>query len=249
LQQTAMMMPTMNTLFALIAFGATVRYVWLGLHASVPYPSPDRFEQAANTRDRGATGLPDYVTGCVFFLIGCALLTHVFSLTVAYGFFCVTAACRSAAGLLAEERERARGRRAALLQRAPRIDAVLFVWIALAALSTFVVIPSTLVPDQRGAAAVVAISVALMVFLAWRIATAPTLLSGDDVEAELVVDRTRRIRRTGSVAMVAIAAASFYAAIGADSKTLFLVGMALYAVIGIWLMIYLRVASRTLVPS
>jgi hypothetical protein len=242
-------MPTMNTLFALIAFGATIRYVWLGLHASVPYPSPDRFEQAANTRDRGATGLPDYVTGCVFFLIGCAVLTHVLSLTVAYGFFCLAAASRLAAGLLAEERERARGRRAALLQPAPRIDPVLLVWIALATLTTLVFVPSLLVADQRDAASVVAVSVALIVFLAWRIATAPTLLSGDDVEAELVVDRTRRIRRTGSAALVAIAAASFYASIGAGSKTLFLVGMALYAVIGIWLMIYLRIASRTLVPS
>jgi hypothetical protein len=242
-------MPTMNTLFALIAFGATIRYVWLGLHASVPYPSPDRFEQAANTRDRGATGLPDYVAACVFFLIGCAVLTHVLSLTVAYGFFCLAAASRLVAGLLAEERERARGRRAALLQPAPRIDPVLLVWIALATLTTLVFVPSLLVADQRAVAGIVAISVALIVFLAWRIATAPTLLSGDDVEAELVVDRTRRIRRTGSTALVAIAAASFYASIGAGSKTLFLVGMALYAVIAIWLMIYLRLASRTLVPS
>jgi hypothetical protein len=242
-------MPTMNTLFALIAFVATVRYAWLGLHASVPYPGPDRFDQAANARDRGLTGLPDYVTASVFFLIGCAVLTHALSLTVAYGFFCRAAACRPAAGLLIEEQERERGRRAALLQRAPRVDPVLLVWIALGALSMVVFVPSMLVAEQRFAASIVAISVALMIFLAWRIATAPTLLTGDDVEAELVVDRTRRIRRTGSIAMVAIAAASFYAAIGVGSKTLFLVGMALYAVIAVWLMIYLRATSRTLVPS
>jgi hypothetical protein len=241
-------MPTMNTLLVLCAVAATVRHVWLGLHANVPYPGSDRFDQAANARDRGLTGLPDYVTAGVFFLIGCGVLAHIFSPAVAYGLFCLTAACRPAAGLLVEERERARGRRAAFLQRAPRIDPVLLVWIALAALSMVVFVPSMLVAEQRFAASIVAISVALMIFLAWRIATAPTLLTGDDVEAELVVDRTRRIRRTGSVALVATGAAFFYAMIGEGSLNLFLVGFVLYAVIGVSLMIYLRIASRTLVP-
>jgi hypothetical protein len=239
----------MNALLVLIAFGASVRFVWVGLRASVPYPSPDRFERAANARDRGATGLPDYVTAFVLVLIGCAVLTGVFSPAVAYGVMCLALSCRLAAGLLAEERERARGRRAALLQRTLRIDPVLLVWIAFAALSTLLVVPSITVAEQRAAAGSVALSVVVMVFLAWRIATAPTLLSGDDIEAELVVDRTRRIRRTGGVAMVAVAAALVYAGIGAGSRSLSLAGFALYAVIGIWLMVYLRLVSRTLVPS
>lgn len=240
----------MNTVLALYALVASLRFVWVGMRANVPYSETDRFSQAANARDRGATGLPDYVTAGVFFAIGCAILARVFSPAVAYGVLCLAASARLAAGLVAEERARARGRRAALLQRTPRIDPVLLVWIAFAALSTLELVPSILVPEQRVAASFVAVSCLTMVFLAWRIATAPTLLSGDDVEAELVVDRTRRIRRTGLVAMVTVGCAFFYLVVGADAtRGLSLAGVAVWAVLGIWLMIYLRVTSRTLVPS
>jgi hypothetical protein len=242
-------MPTVNTLVIILAFAASIRYVWIGMHAHIPDPDSDRFSQAANTRDRGATGLLDYATACALIIIGCIQLAHVLSPAVAYGAICLLLACRVAAGLLAEERQRGRGRRAALLQRAPRIDPILLVWIALAALSVLVVAPSLFTAGQRAAGGFVAVSVVGTVLLAWRIATAPTLLSGDDVEAELAVDRTRRIRRTGLVAMTATAAASVYASFGEGSKDLSLVGFALYAAIGVSLMIYLRVASRRLVPS
>jgi hypothetical protein len=223
--------------------------LWLGVRANALDPDMDRLTRAANARDRGTTGLPDYAVACVAFGTAGASAAHIFSPTVAYALLCLALACRAVAYLLIEERERGRGRRAALLQRAPRVDPVLLTWIALGAASTLLLLPALLVATTRVSAVAVAVCCVAMILVAWRIATAPRLLSGDDVEAEVLLDRKRRIRRTGLVCIIAVGCASFYAAVAEGPLNLYAVGYVVWIALIVWLVVYLRIASRTLVLS
>lgn len=242
-------MVMLNLVVVLCALAAAVWYLWLGLHANAIDPDVDRLTRAANARDRGTTGLPDYVAASAAFVTACACAVHLVSPVVGYAFLCLAITSRAVGNLLVEERERARRRRAALLQPAPRVDPVLLTWIALAASSMLLLLPWLLVAGDRVSAAPVAVCCVAMVLLAWRIATAPRLLSGDDVEAEFLLDRTRRIRRTGLVCITAVGCASFYTAVAEGSINVYAVGYVVWIALIVWMIVYLRIASRSLVLS
>lgn len=242
-------MAMLNLLVILCALAATVRCVWVGMHANAIDPDEDRLTRAANARDRGATGLPDYAAAAVLFATACACAVHIVSPVVGYALSCLALTSRSMAILLFEERERARRRRAALLEPAPRVDPVLLIWIALAASSTLLILPSLSAGSNRVSAIAVAGCCIAMVLLAWRLATAPRLLSGEDVEAELLLDRMRRIRRTGLTCIVAVGCASFYAVISTGSINVYAIGYGVWFALIVWMVVYLRIASRTLVLS
>ncbi len=237
----------MNGVLVLCMLAAAARYLWVGMHASAIDPDMDRLTLAANARDRGTTGIPDYAAAGVCLGIACALLAHIVSAPAAYAILCLAITCRPVVEQVTEERGRARGRRAAVLQPKPRVDPVLLTWIALAAASTLLLLPSLIVASDRVSAVPVALSCVAMVLLAWRVATAPRLLSGDDVEAEFLLDRMRRIRRTGSVCFTAVACASFYTAVDKESINLSAVGYIVFIALIVWMLVYLRLASRTLV--
>ncbi|MGB6984946.1 MAG: hypothetical protein WBD74_03095 [Candidatus Aquilonibacter sp.] len=243
------MMLKLNDVVVLCGLAASLWYAWRGMHANAIDPSVDRLSRAANARDRGTTGFPDYAVAGVAFATAVASAAHIFSPAVAYAVLCLAIASSLVADQLGEERVRARGRRAAVLQPTPRVDPVLLTWIALAAASTLLLAPSMFVANQRAVAGTVAISCVAMVILAWRIASAPRLLSGDDVEAEVLLDRTRRIRRTGLVCITAVGCASFYASIAEGSMNFSAIGLAVWFALIVWLIVYLRIASRTLVLS
>ncbi|MEO6835578.1 MAG: hypothetical protein ABI231_06690 [Candidatus Tumulicola sp.] len=99
--------------------------------------------------------------------------------------------------------ERAPRRRSVLLGRSRRVDPVLATWIGLTALYSLLLIPWILDDVYRGVAIIVAACVVTMVVVAWRIATAPPLLFGNDLEAEQVVDRETRANRTGTTCFFA----------------------------------------------
>ena len=236
---------------AIIVFGiyGGCKYIWDGLRANVPDPDDDRFTRAANARDRGASGLPDFVVAAVFLVTACVQFFHPLPVAAVYAILCLVLAFRLIAGLLVEERERSRRRRAALLQRSPRVEGVLAVWIGLAATSTVLLLPSLTAGPDRISAFLVAGCCVAMAVVAWRIATAPALLSGDDVEAELLLDRTRRIRRTGLVCMVAVGSVFFLAISAGEPRNFGYTGIFVWVVLGAWLIVYLRHLYRTPLPS
>lgn len=231
------------------AFLAAFRYVYAGLRAKVPDPCEERFSRAANARDRGATGVPDFLVAALLFATACALLVYPVPVAAAYAFLCLAISARLVVGLLVEERERSTRRRAALLQRSPRIDPVLAAWVGVAAASTALVLPSLLAGNDRISALAVTACCLAMTAVAWRIATAPALLSGDDVEAELLLDRTRRIRRTGLVCMIAIGSAFFFAVAAGEPPNYGYTGIFVWAMLGVWLFVYLRRLYRAPLPS
>ncbi|MBV9270913.1 MAG: hypothetical protein JO165_07465, partial [Candidatus Eremiobacteraeota bacterium] len=114
-----------------------------------------------------------------------------------------------------------------------------------------VLIPWLLNDSYRIAAAFVTVCVLIMVFVAWRIASAPPLLFGDDLAAEQVVDRETRAIRTGNTCFLTVGSvAIFVGFIGGQQGfidhrfvvwTLQLLWIGLLA----WKSIYARRLSRT----
>jgi hypothetical protein len=161
----------------------------------------DRIERAAAARERPALWAR-YTVACISFGTAAALLSHAVSAAGAYGVLCLSLVGVHAADLVAEER--ALRRRTALLGRSRRIDPILRVWIAVAVASSALLVPYLLGPSNRVAAAVVAVCVLAMAFIAWRIAAAPPLLLGDDLDAEAAADRVLRVTRTGLTCTIAV---------------------------------------------
>lgn len=166
-----------------------------------------RTERADHERER-SPALPRYVLASVCFGTAFALLANAVPTTVAYAVLCLALAARCIVDQLAEER--ARRRRSTVLGRSRRVDAVLLIWMSLAAVSVLLLIPWVLDQTDRAAAAVVIGCAATMVAVAWRIASAPPLLLGYDLEAEQLVDRETRATRTGMACFFAVAAAAVF---------------------------------------
>ena len=80
------------------------------------------------------------------------------------------------------------------------------------------------------------------------IAAAPPALAGEDVEAELVLDRTRRIRRTGLTCIIAIGSVFFFSCMVRDLPGSWL-SIVAWLVLIAWMFGYLRHVSRTLLLS
>jgi hypothetical protein len=205
---------------------------------------PSRIERANHARER-APALPRYVLAGVCFGAASALLAHAVPPTAAYAILCLALAARCIVDQIAEER--APRRRSALLRRSRRVDPVLLIWIGLATVSTFSLIPWILDQADRAAAIVVICCVAAMVAVAWRVASAPPLLLGSDLEAEQVVDRETRTTRTGMVSFFAVAAIAVFLSFNRSALTLamLLLSFGLFA----WMRLYARQLGRTPLAS
>ncbi len=199
-----------------------------------------RIERADNARER-IPAVPRYILAGVSFGTACALLANVVPPTVAYAILCLALAARCVIDQIAEER--ATRRRSAVLGRSRRVDRVLLIWMALAAVSTLFLIPLILAQADRVAAIVVTGCAAAMVAVAWRIATAPPLLLGDDLEAEQIVDRETRATRTGMACFFAVATSAVFLGFNgsAVAPAFLLLGFGLAA----WMLLYARRLGRT----
>lgn len=58
--------------------------------------------------------------------------------------------------------------------------------------------------EQRAAALMVGICALVIALIAWRIASAPVHLAGEDIQAERMRDRALRTRRAGNTAVLAV---------------------------------------------
>lgn len=162
-----------------------------------------RIERADANRERISPSARYIVSG-VGFVMMAAVLTHLVTPAVAYAFLCLAMAGRSLADQIVEEQTPRR--RSTVIGRSRSIDPVLIIWIGLTGVSSLFLIPWLLDSAYLLAAMIVILCVVTMVVVAWRIASAPPLLFGEDLEAEAVVDRETRVIRTGSACFLTIVA-------------------------------------------
>lgn len=203
-----------------------------------------RIKRADDARER-VPAMPHYILAGLSFGTACVLLANVVPPTVAYALLCLVLAGRSIVDQVAEER--ASRRRSTILGRSRRVDPVLLIWIVLAALSALLLVPWALARTDRFAAIIVTACAATMVAVAWRIANAPPLLLGNDLEAEQIVDRETRAIRTGKVCFFAIAASAMFLSFGGSSvaSAIMILGLGLF----IWVRWYAYRLSRTPLES
>ena len=207
----------------------------------------DRIQRADVNRERKSP-LPRYAVSAVGFLTAGAVLARILPPAVAYAIVCLSLVGRCVADQIAEER--APRRRSAVLGRSRSLDPVLMTWIALTAASSLLLVPWLLDPPYRIAALLVAVCVLTMVGVAWRVASAPPLLFGNDLEAEQVVDRETRAIRTGNSCVLTVGTVLVFVAFLGGAMDNHYAGAALAAlaavcvVIFAWKSIYARQLSR-----
>lgn len=256
---------------AVSSFIAGILFLWFAISASSRSrvsgvleeggneAQQSRIQRADDSRERRSP-LARYVVSAVGFAMGGALLAHFVTPALAYTALCLALALRSAADQVAEER--APRRRSALIGRSRYVDPVLLTWIALAGISSIVLIPWLLDETYRFPAVLAAACVLTMIWLAWRIASAPPLLFGDDLEAEQVVDRETRAIRTGNMCFLTLCVVAVftsfvggplgYASHGIDYHGINVLHPALlllcFGLFG-WRWLYARHLSRTPLPT
>jgi hypothetical protein len=145
-----------------------------------------------------------FVIASVAFAIGAAVLLQVVSAVIGYSLVCLALAGFQLADLLQDEHARARRRRVALLAPRPAAEVAPTVWVALAAASVLPLVPYLVLNEERAAAAIVGTCALAMAAIAWRIASAPVQLYGEDVRSERLNDRKSRTRKAGVTAVVAM---------------------------------------------
>lgn len=241
--------------FAMAVWGG-VNFLRSAMSASYRFERPEvaepgsagceqsRIERADGARER-RPALPRYVLAAVSFGAAVALLADAVAPTVAYAILGLVLAARCIIDQVAEER--ATRRRSTILGRSRRVDPVLLIWVLLAAASTLFLIPWVLDQGERLAAIVVTGCAATMVALAWRIASAPPLLLGDDLEAEQVVDRETRVTRTGMACFFAVATSAVF--LGFNGSDVGVPTMLLAFGLVAWFRLYARRLGRTPLTS
>jgi hypothetical protein len=132
------------------------------------------------------------------------VLFRIISPVIGYSLLCLALAGFQLADLLQDERARARQRRVALLSPRPAAELIPTIWVALAVAAALMLAPYVILDKQRFAAVIVAICAFVMAGIAWRIASAPRMLFGQDVRYERMRDRYFRARKSGLTAVIAM---------------------------------------------
>jgi uncharacterized membrane protein YqjE len=207
----------------------------------------DRIQHADDERER-PSAISRYIVAGVCFGTACTLLVRAIPPIVGYAIVCLAYVAQIVQAQIAEER--APRRRSVLLGRSRRVNSVLATWIGLAAVYSLLLIPWVLDDAYRGVAILVGACVVTMLVVAWRIATSPPLLFGNDLEAEQVVDRETRAIRTGKTCFFAIVTVFVFIGFAygpsiPGAAALLLVPAGLAA----WTRIYARRLSRTPLTS
>lgn len=140
------------------------------------------------------------------FAIAALVALHYLAPVVAYSVLCFSGATVLLADMLQDEH--ARRRRVASLSPRPPADSVPIVWITIALTSTLLLVPYVLRGIAVAPALIVAGCAIGMAAIAWRIASAPTQLTGEDPagdpRTEHIRDRALRARKAGLTCVVTI---------------------------------------------
>jgi hypothetical protein len=168
---------------------------------------------ALRARRCGEPSAARYAIAAAGFVIAALVALRGLEPVVGYSLVCLSLASVFLADLLVDER--ARRRRIASLSPRPAADRVPTVWIAITLLSTLTLVPYVAGGTDVAAALIAGASAIAMAAIAWRVASAPTHLTGDgcqeDPHAEYIRDRASRARRTGLTCVVAIGNVAVFA--------------------------------------
>ncbi|MGD1065944.1 MAG: hypothetical protein ABR975_03945 [Vulcanimicrobiaceae bacterium] len=145
-----------------------------------------------------------FIVVSVSLVIAALILTRVLSSVVGYAMLCLALVGSQLVNLLREEH--AHRRRVASLIPRPAADAVPTVWVAIAVASVMMLAPYVILGEERVAALLVGLCAIAMAGIAWRIASGPVQLHGDNIRYERMHDRALRSRKAGLSAVIAIGA-------------------------------------------
>ena len=140
--------------------------------------------------------------GVVAFAIAALVMSGLIAPVIAYAVLCLSMVSVYVVDLVQEEH--ARRRRVASLSPRPRADLIPAIWTVVAALSAAMVTPYIFEESNQVAASIVGACAIAMAAIAWRIASAPLQLLGNDPEAERNADRASRARRAGITSVLAV---------------------------------------------
>ncbi len=210
-----------------------------------------RIDRAEAARERSSP-ITRLAVALVEILIAGLVFAHLVSPGIAYAVLCLSLVANYIVDLISEER--ARRRRAAILQRSRGVDPALMTWIVIAAASPLLLFQYFLAAPNRIAAIVVACCVVAMAAIAWRIASALPILLGDDLVAEQRVDQATRTDRTGYICVLAIGVVFVFACFvnqvpGTANDRIILPAVFAWIGIFLWRLIYARRLSRALLSS
>lgn len=140
-----------------------------------------------------------FVVAPILLVIAVLVVVGIVAPVVAYGLLCLALASAYLFG-----QERARGLRVASLAPRPAVEVIPGIWIGCAAASVVLLVPYVALAQERAAALLIGACTLLMAAIAWRVASAPEHLAGEDIRAERMCDRAFRSKRVGLSAVIAI---------------------------------------------
>ncbi len=180
------------------------------------------------------------------------LLDGVVAPEIGYALLCLLIVTVYLVDVVQEERERRR--RVASLAPRPRVDIAPAIWMVVALLCAALVTPYALESAHRVAAVIVGLGAVAMAAIAWRIATAPQQLAGEDPDAERVKERAYRAIRVGNSSALAVAIVFVFAtfvnqtSIAVTGLERGIVAVTFYAFLMVWIwgMVYAWALRRSL---
>jgi hypothetical protein len=144
-----------------------------------------------------------YLVGLGSLLLAAVVAIGALQPTIGYALICLLMVLAYVVDLVQEER--AHRRRVASLAPRPRAELLPALWTVIAALSAGMVVPFVLAGHDAVAAFVVGACTLVMAGVAWRLASAPMQLEGEDPARERVQGRAWRALRSGISSALAVA--------------------------------------------
>ncbi|MDP9111548.1 MAG: hypothetical protein M3M96_07950 [Candidatus Eremiobacteraeota bacterium] len=192
------------------------------------------------------SALSRFSVAFIALVVAVLVFVPIVSPVAGYGVLCLALVSVFLFDLLREEHTRRR--RVASLTPRPAAEPVPSVWVAIAVASVLMLAPYVILGEQRAAALIVGACAFVMAGIAWRIASAPMQLEGEDIQTERVRDRASRSRKAGLTAVLAIGSIFvFISFVNADlpavlplQRTLLLVSLLTWSGLWAWVMLYGR---------
>ncbi len=202
-----------------------------------------------------ASALARYIVAAVALAIAILLAFDKVPAVVSYGLLCLAMVSIYVDDLLQEEH--ARRRRVASLAPRPVADAAPTAWIVIAAMSPLMLAPYIVLREQLTAALMVAVCVLVMATIAWRLASAPVQLAGENLQLERMRDRVWRSKRAGITAVLAVGIVFVFisfvnaglSVVTAVQRDLGLLSQVMWAVLALWVMAWIAWYQRRLSRS
>lgn len=189
------------------------------------------------------------IAGFVF-VIALLVMMRVLEPVVGYSLTCFSLVAVFFVDLLRDEHMRRR--RVAMLKPRSAAEFVPAVWIAVTLLSTLVLLPYIAGGINVTAALISATCAIAMAAIAWRVASAPMQLSGNDPRVEHLRERACRARQVGLTCVVAIGSLALFVsfsivrppAFGGLGRITGIEMLVVWAALWIWQVWYVRRISN-----